>query len=90
MKLRPAIFATLLTVIGIAVAAVDPAVQEIFDKIDSDGNGSITKQEFDAQPDLIKNTHLHGYGCFEQADVNQDGTLSVEEFDAYEEDVPCE
>ena len=90
MKLKPVIFAALLTVLGIAVAAVDPAVKEMFDKIDSDADGSITRQEFDAQPDLIKETHLHGYGCFEQADVNQDGALSLEEYDAYEEEIPCE
>jgi Ca2+-binding EF-hand superfamily protein len=90
MKLKPAIFAALLTVLGIAVAAVDPAVKEMFDKIDTDGDGSITKQEFGAQPELINETHLHGYGCFEQADVNQDGALSLEEYDAYEEEIPCE
>jgi hypothetical protein len=90
MKLRFAIFAALLTVLGIAVAAVDPAVKEMFDKIDTDGDGSITKQEIGAQPELIKDTHLHGYGCFEQADVNQDGALSLEEYDAYEEEIPCE
>ena len=90
MKLKPAIFATLLTVTGLAVAAVNPAVKEMFDKIDTDGDGSITKKEFGAQPDLIKETHLHGYGCFEQADVNHDDSLSLEEFDAYEEEIPCE
>ena len=90
MRLRPAIFATLFAALGIAVAAVDPAVKATFDKLDADGDGSITKEEFDAQPDLVKETHLHGYGCFEQADVNEDGSLSLEEFDAYEEEIPCE
>ena len=90
MQLKPVLFAGLLTVLGIAVAAVDPAVKAMFDKIDSDGDGSITKKEFAAQPDLIKQTHLYGYGCFEQADVNQDGALSLEEYDAYEEEIPCE
>jgi hypothetical protein len=90
MKLRVAMIAASLTMLGIAVAAVDPGVKEMFDKIDTDRDGSITRQEFDAQPDLIKETHLHGYGCFEQADVNKDGALSLEEYDAYEEEIPCE
>jgi len=90
MKLKFTMIAASLTMLGIAVAAVDPGVKEMFDKIDTDRDGSITRQEFDAQPDLIKETHLHGYGCFEQADVNKDGALSLEEYDAYEEEIPCE
>lgn len=90
MKLKTTLVAALVTVAGIAIAGVDPAVKAMFDKIDTDGDGSITRTEFAAQPDLVKETHLHGYGCFEQADVDKDGSLSLEEFDAYEEEIPCE
>jgi Ca2+-binding EF-hand superfamily protein len=90
MKLKIAIFAITLTVLGMAVAAVDPAVKAMFDKLDSDGDGSITKTEFEAQPAVVKETHLHGFGCFELADVDKDSKLSLEEFDAYEEEIPCE
>ena len=90
MNLKPAIFAALITVVGSAVADVDPAVKETFGKIDADGDGMITEKEFGEKLDIVKDTHLHGYGCFEQADVNKDGSLSLEEFDAYEEEIPCE
>ena len=80
----------LLTVLGTAFAGVDPAVQAVFNKLDADADGRITRQEFDAKPDVVKETHMHGYGCFEQADVNGDGAVDLAEFDAYEEEIPCE
>lgn len=83
-------FALLFFVLGIAFAAVDPAAQGMFNKLDADGDGRITMQEFKAKPEVVKETHMHGYGCFELADVNNDGALDVAEFDAYEEEIPCE
>ena len=72
------------------LAKVDPAVKAVFDKVDGDADGQITEKEFGAKLDIIKDTHLHGYGCFQQADIDKSGTLSLEEWDAYEEEIPCE
>jgi hypothetical protein len=90
MKIRYIVFASLFTVMGSAIAEVDPAVKATFDKIDGDADGQITEKEFGAKPEIIKETHLHGYGCFQQADIDKSGTLSLEEWDAYEEEIPCE
>ena len=90
MKIRYIVFASLFTVMGSALAEVDPAVKAIFDKIDGDADGQITEKEFGAKPEIIKETHLHGYGCFQQADIDKSGSLSLEEWDAYEEEIPCE
>lgn len=90
MKIRHIVIASMLTVAGSAVAEVDPAVKATFDKIDADADGQITQQEFGAKPEIVKQTHLHGFGCFQQADIDKSGTLSLEEWDAYEEEIPCE
>lgn len=53
--------------------------EEVFKKLDKDGNGSISKEEFLASPqgkkDAAKATEMFG-----KKDKNSDGSLSKEEF----------
>ena len=47
--------------------------QQIFDQLDTDRNGVISRSEAEASPDLV--------AIFVETDANGDGTLSVAEFD---------
>ena len=49
-----------------------------------------SQEEVKAQPDVVKDTSLHGYGSFEVADVDDDAQLSEAEFAAFEEPLPVE
>jgi hypothetical protein len=47
--------------------------QQIFDQLDTDRNGAISRSEAEASPDLV--------AIFVETDANGDGTLSATEFD---------
>lgn len=70
--------------------AADPAVEQIFQALDTDKSGQLSKQEFESRPEVYKGTEFEHYGCFEIADVNNDKLLSLEEMEAYNEPIPCE
>lgn len=54
--------------------------EEMFKKLDKDGNGSISKEEFMAGPG--KKDATKGAEIFGKKDKNGDGSLSKEEFTA--------
>lgn len=53
--------------------------EEVFKKLDKDGNGSISKDEFLASPQGKKDAAKAGE-MFGKKDKNSDGSLSKEEF----------
>lgn len=53
--------------------------EEAFKKLDKDGNGSISKEEFMASPQAKKDEAKAGE-AFGRKDKNSDGSLSKEEF----------
>ncbi|MCB1772031.1 MAG: EF-hand domain-containing protein [Gammaproteobacteria bacterium] len=58
---------------GNGIAAVDPTVAaEMFKSYDTDGDGMLSKDEAEAEPDLASS--------FEDGDDNDDGLLSLAEF----------
>ena len=75
---------------GGAALAQHSDPQSSFTRLDADGNGYISQEEVKAQPDVVKDTSLHGYGSFEVADVDDDAQLSEAEFAAFEEPLPVE
>lgn len=58
---------------GIATAQTEPM---LFEDLDQDHNGAISKEEAKVRKDLSKN--------FKQIDKNGNGSISVDEYTAYE------
>ncbi|MEZ5386082.1 MAG: EF-hand domain-containing protein [Prosthecobacter sp.] len=58
-----------------------PDMEAVFKKLDKDGNGSISKDEFLASPQGKKDATKAGE-VFGKKDKNGDGSLSKEEFTA--------
>ena len=61
---------------------------EIFDKVDTDGNGGVDFQEFvTASIDHKKNINNESLRmAFDRFDINKDGTISIDEFKVI---MPC-
>jgi len=60
---------------------------DIFFKIDTNGDGLLTYNEVSAQPDIVRFTNLYYRDSFYLADINSDGVLNIQEYLANEEDV---
>ena len=75
---------TLLLLFGMSASSTINAQEPyIFEEIDSDRNGAISRSEATARAELVVN--------FGQIDSDGDGTLSVDEYSAYmNEGVPPE
>lgn len=83
-------FILLFAVFSGFASAADPVDEKIFSSLDVNGDGKLSKEEFDAKPEVYKDTELADQGCFEIADVNGDEYLSFEEMAAYRIPLPCE
>lgn len=55
-----------------------PSVEEVFKKLDKDGDGKVTRDEFQAHPG-IKNKEAAAK-AFKAADADADGSLTLDEF----------
>ena len=73
-----------VTGIGHVLADIDVLKQE-FMKLDINTDGVITKDEFQAQPELVRTTNFFSQGSFILADINEDGVIDVKEYVANEE-----
>lgn len=73
IKIKSAIITTMTFVSGSIAVAAAPV---IFDDIDTDASGCISKQEAKVRKDLIKN--------FKSIDTDKNGTICVDEYTVYE------
>lgn len=73
IKIMPFIITAALFASGNSIAASPP---ELFDDIDTDASGCISKDEANVREDLKTN--------FDKIDADKNGTICVDEYTAYE------
>jgi Ca2+-binding EF-hand superfamily protein len=90
MKTLTSILSALALATTFATAADAPAKGEkkkadpeaMFKKLDADGNGSLSLEEFKAGP-MGKKDPAKAEEIFKKKDTNNDGSLSLQEFEAH-------
>ena len=84
--MKTLIIAIILLVSGISSVYADiDELRAQFGKLDINTDGVITKEELQAQPELIRFTNLFNQRSFLLADINKDGLIDVREYIANEE-----
>ena len=80
----PIIISIMLLSSNIAFANID---KNRFANLDKNRDGVLSKHEVESQPEVIRFTNLFGNDSFRLADINKDGLLDFEEYQANEEDI---
>lgn len=70
--------------------ADDKTLQEQFNRLDTNADGVLSRQEVKSQSAIVRFMNLFSKDSYRMADVNKDGVVDRKEFIANEEIIPAE